>query len=177
VATKTWTVCRPISALLRCLHLGALGELMDERVMWLNASTGSPRTLSKRPKNACAGRRRSRARSVSRSVSSAKDGRGPAPSSSRPKMIQHPDNEGTRPSAPSAPSESSASTAKLNANKRFTAAPLRTVADDADGRARGTNSTVRASPLKSNGGNGADHADANLPPQSAPEKAGWIARL
>ena len=85
-----------------------------------------------------------------------------------------PENDGTRPSAPSAPS---ASQAKLNANNRFTAAPLRTVADDADGRARGTNSTVRASPLKSNGGNGADGADANLPPQSAPEKAGWRARL
>jgi hypothetical protein len=28
----------------------ALSELVDERVMWLKTSTGSPRTLSKRPK-------------------------------------------------------------------------------------------------------------------------------
>ena len=39
-------------------------------------------------------------------------------------------------------------------------------------RAARQRSTVRANPLKTNGGTAADGADANLPPQSAPEKAG-----
>ena len=38
------------------------------------------------------------------------------------------------------------------------------------GRAAHGAPTVRANPLKSNGGTAADGADANLPPQSAPEE-------
>jgi len=150
--------------------LGALGEVAGERVTKSKSWPDSPRALSGRLRRAATFLRK-----IGIDISFEREGR------ARTRTIvittkddPAPDNEGTRPSAPSA---SSASTAKLNANKRFTAAPLRAVADDADGRARGTNSTVRASPLKSNGGNGADGADANLPPQSAPEKAGWRARL
>jgi phage N-6-adenine-methyltransferase len=60
------------------------------------------------------------------------------------------------------------------------AAPLRTVANDADGSGGGNQPTVRANPLKTNAGTAADDADANRPPQSAPEKTGapgWGARL
>jgi hypothetical protein len=60
------------------------------------------------------------------------------------------------------------------------AAPLRTVANDADGSGGGNQPTVRTNPLKSYTGTAADDADANRPPQSAPEKTGapgWGARL
>jgi hypothetical protein len=150
--------------------LGALGEVAGERVTKSKSWPDSPRSLSGRLRRAATFLRK-----IGINISFEREGR------ARTRTIvitttddAAPENDGTRPSAPSA---SSTSPAKLNGNKRFTATPLRTVVDDADGRARGTNSTVRASPLKSNGGNGADGADANLPPQSAPENAGWRARL
>jgi hypothetical protein len=150
--------------------LGALGEVAGERVTKSKSWPDSPRSLSGRLRRAATFLRK-----IGINISFEREGR------ARTRTIvitttddAAPENDGTRPSAPSAPS---VPMAKLNANNRFAAAPLRTVVDDADGRARGTNSTVRASPLKSNGGNGADGADANLPPQSAPENAGWRARL
>ena len=147
--------------------LGALCEVVGERVTKSKAWPDSPRALSGRLRRAATFLRK-----IGIDISFEREGRARTRTiviTTRDDPV--PENDGTRPSAPSAP------IAKLNANNRFTAAPLRTVADDADGRARGTNSTVRASPLKSNGGNGADGADANLPPQSAPEKVGWRARL
>jgi putative DNA primase/helicase len=61
---------------------------------------------------------------------------------------------------------------------------VRTVANDADGRAdgndRGGAAPARANPLKTNARTAADDADANRPPQSASEKTGapgWGARL
>jgi hypothetical protein len=150
--------------------LGALGEMVGDRVAKSKTWPDSPRALGGRLRRAATFLRK-----VGINISFEREGR----ARTRTIVITTtddvaPENDGTRPSAPSAPS---APMAKLNANNRFTAAPLRTVADDADGRARRTNSTVRASPLKSNGGNGADGADANLPPQSAPEKVGWRTRL
>jgi hypothetical protein len=59
----------------------------------------------------------------------------------------------------------------------FAAPFVRTVADHADGSTGGNRSTVRANPLKTNGETGADDADANSPPQSVRENAGWRARL
>jgi hypothetical protein len=62
----------------------------------------------------------------------------------------------------------------------FAAQSLRTVDHDADSGGRGNASTVRGNPLKTNAGTAADGADANPPPQSAPEKTGapgWSARL
>jgi hypothetical protein len=150
--------------------LGALGESVGERVAKSKSWPDSPRALGGRLRRAATFLRK-----IGIEISFGREGR----ERTRTIIITTsgdplPENDRTRPSAPSA---SSASTAKLNANNRFTPAPLRTVADDADGSARGTDPTVRAGPLKSNGGNGADGADANLPPQSAPEKAGWSARL
>jgi hypothetical protein len=49
--------------------------------------------------------------------------------------------------------------------------------NDADGRGGGLVPTVRATPMKFNGGTDADGADTNHRPNSAPEKAGWTARL
>ena len=86
-----------------------------------------------------------------------------------------PENAGARPSASSAPS---APAPKSNPANGFLAPPLRTVANDADGRTdgsgRGDAPTVRAT------GTAADGADANRLPQSAPELTGapgWRARL
>jgi hypothetical protein len=150
--------------------LGALGEMAGDRVAKSKTWPDSPRALGGRLRRAATFLRK-----IGINISFEREGR------ARTRTIvitttedAAPENVETRPSAPTAPS---ASTAKLNANNRFTAPPLRTVADDADGGARGTASTVRASPLKSNGGNGADCADPNLPPQAAPDKAGWRARL
>jgi hypothetical protein len=150
--------------------LGALGEMAGERVAKSKTWPDSPRAL--------AGRLRRGAtflRKIGIDISFEREGR------ARTRTIvittkddPAPENEGTRPSVPSA---SSASTAKPNATNCFKGASPRTVAEDADGRARGTDQTVRATPLKSNGGNGADGADAKHPPRSAPERTGWRARL
>jgi hypothetical protein len=85
-----------------------------------------------------------------------------------------PETGGARSSASSPPSEHPP---KANSANGFAAPGLQTVADHADGSTGGNISTVRANPLKSNAGTGADGADANHPPQSASDKAGWRARL
>jgi hypothetical protein len=91
------------------------------------------------------------------------------------------EDEGQQPSASSAPS---ALTAKPSPANGFLVGPLRTLASDADGltvRADDRSApTVRATPLKTNGADGADGADANCPPHSAPENtgtAGWKVRI
>jgi hypothetical protein len=128
----------------------------------------------------CAGRLLSYVRSVSRSVSGARAGRGPARfSSPPPQAIPRQKMRGRyRPHRPHRPAP------KSNSANGFAASPLRTVANDADGPAdgggRGGAPTVRANPLKTNGGTAADGADANRPAQSAPGKTGapgWRARL
>jgi hypothetical protein len=88
-----------------------------------------------------------------------------------------PENKGVRLSAPSA---SSAPTEKACSANGFEPGALRTVGGNADGSVYDGDPTVRAKPLKTNAGNAADGADANRPPQSAPEKpatATWSARL
>ena len=57
------------------------------------------------------------------------------------------------------------------------ATDLRKAINDGDGRGGGLVPTVRATPLKFNGGTDADGADANRHPYSAPEQTGWTARL
>ncbi len=86
-----------------------------------------------------------------------------------------PETRGAQPSASSAPP---ADLPKANSGNGFAHAGL------ADGRqrrgrfnGRDVGATVRANPLKSNAETDADGADANHPLQSAPEKAGWRARL
>jgi hypothetical protein len=78
---------------------------------------------------------------------------------------------------PSAPSASSAPAPKSSSTNGFVAPDPRTIADDADGRGNEPFETVRANPLKPNGEDGADDADANGPAQSAFGKTGWSARL
>jgi hypothetical protein len=69
---------------------------------------------------------------------------------------------------------------KTNPANDFAPAALRTVAANADGSDSRSNPTVRANLLKINDQTDADGADANRPPQSAPEKTGtatWSMRL
>lgn len=88
-----------------------------------------------------------------------------------------PESEGIRPSTPSA---SSAPGQKASLANGFTPGALRTVDGNADGSGGDGDPTVRAKPLKTNARTDADDADANRPPESAPEKpmaAAWSARL
>ena len=151
--------------------LGALAGEVSERVTKSKTWPDNPRALSGRLRRAATNLRK-----IGIEIGFGRDGRARTRTIriSVPVSTAEPEHEGARPSAPSA---SSASTVKLNANNRFTPAPLRTVAEDVESRARETDPTVRASPLKSNGGNCADGADAKNPPQSAPERTGWRARL
>src|SRR5262249_36009119 len=85
------------------------------------------------------------------------------------------ENANTRLSAPSASSAPESKSSPING---FADPPLQTVAHDAGGNRVGE--IVRPSPLKLNGETAADDADANLRPQSAPQKAavgGWRGRL
>ena len=99
---------------------------------WWASGSRSPRRgpiARGRWRGGCAGRRPSCARSASRSASSARDGRGPGSSSSHQQAIQRQKTTGrNRPHRPHRPRN-----AEANATNGFTAAPLRTVADDADG--------------------------------------------
>ncbi len=85
-----------------------------------------------------------------------------------------PESRGARPSASSVPS---VDPANFNVGNGFGSRNLRTVGDPADGSPGETAATVRANPLKNNIETEADGADENHPPQSAPEIAGWRARL
>ena len=80
-------------------------------------------------------------------------------------------------SAPSAPSSPGVFN-DLNADRMGTqAGPADANIVHGDGSLR---ANVRAKPLRNNGKDGADGADANFRPQSEPEKigtAGWSARL
>ena len=155
--------------------LGALAEAAGERVAKSKTWPDSPRALAGRLRRAAAFLRK-----IGIEISFGREGR------ARTRTIHiattpTPENTGARPSASSAPS---ASAPKSNPANGFLAPPLRTVANDADGRTdgsgRGGTPTVRANPLKTNAGTAADGADANRPLQSAPEKAGapgWSARL
>ena len=150
---------------------GALGEVVGERGVKSKTWPDSPRALSGRLRRAATFLRK-----VHIEISFGREGR------ARTRTItitthSPPENEGVRPSTPSA---SSAPTQKASPGNGFAAGPLRTVGNDADGSDHDGDPTVRANPLKTNAGTGGDGADANLPSQSAPEKAvaaGWSARL
>ena len=153
--------------------LGALGEVVGERAVKSKTWPDNPRALSGRLRRVATFLRK-----IGIEVVFKKEGR------ARTRIIDitvtppsaAPENAGTQPSAPSA---SSASMPKSEPANGFAGQSLRTVAHDADGSGKGNAPTVRAKPLKTNAGNAADGADANLPPQSAPENAGapgWRAR-
>jgi hypothetical protein len=147
--------------------LGALAEAAGERVAKSKSWPDSPRALAGRLRRAAAFLRK-----IGIEISFGREGR------ARTRTIHiaitpTPENTGARPSASSAPS---ASASKSNPPNGFLAPPLRTVANDADGRALDADgagaSTARANPLKLNDADDVDGRDANLSTQSAPEKKG-----
>jgi hypothetical protein len=154
--------------------LGALGEVVGERVTKSKTWPDSPRALSGRLR-----REATFLRKIGIEISFGREGRARTRTILMAINQSHsaPENTEARPSAPSA---SSASAPKSNPANGFAASPLRTVANDADGGGLGGAPAVRANPLKTNDETAADGADANRPPQSALGKTGtngWRARL
>ena len=154
--------------------LGALTEAAGERVAKSKTWPDSPRALAGRLRRAATFLRK-----IGIEINFTKEGR------ARTRIIRitttpthaAPENTGAQPSAPSA---SSAPMLKSNQTNGLAAPDRRTVANDADGKGEGQVPTVRANLLKSNAGIAADGADANLTPQSGPEKTeagGWRARI
>jgi hypothetical protein len=154
--------------------LGALAEVVGERVAKSKTWPDGPRALAGRLRRASTFLRK-----IGIEIGFGREGR------ARTRTINitatqtctTPEKPGAEPSAPSA---SSAPTAKSNPANGFAAQSLRTVAHDADGSGNGNAPTVRANPLKNNAVTDADGADANPPPQSRPEKTGapgWSTRL
>jgi len=94
-----------------------------------------------------------------------------------------PEGSGAAASAPSAPSVNPG----VGAGNDFSAQSARTQNRDADanprradGRGPGDDQTARATHLENNAVDASDGADANLPPQTGPEKTGapgWSTRL
>jgi len=154
--------------------LGALAELVGERVAKSKTWPDSPRALAGRLRRAATFLRK-----IGIEISFGREGRARTRTILIANAPNHAalENTGARPSAPSA---SSAPMSKPNSSNGLAAPDLRTVANNADGRCGGPVQTVRANPLKSNARTGADGADANCPPQSGPGKtgtSGWRARL
>ena len=154
--------------------LGALAEVAGERVSKSKTWPDGPRALAGRLRRAATFLRK-----IGIEIGFGREGR------ARTRTINittiqaspAPEKPGAEPSAPSA---SSAPMPKSNQTNGFAAQSLRTVARDADGSSNDRAPTVRANPLKSNAETAADGADANPPPQSAPEKIGapgWSTRL
>jgi hypothetical protein len=157
--------------------LGALADAAGERIAKSKTWPDGPRALAGRLRRAAAFLRK-----IGIEISFRRAGRARTRTILIATTPSHatPENTGARPSASSAPS---ATAPKSNPANGFAAPPLRTVANDADGRTdgsgRGGAATVRANTLNTNAGT-ADGADANRPPQSAVAIAGapgWRARL
>jgi hypothetical protein len=155
--------------------LGALAEVVGERVAKSKTWPDGPRALAGRLRRAATFLRK-----VGIEIFFGREGR------ARTRTINittiqtfsTPEKPGAEPSAPSA---SSAPMPKSNPANGFVAQSVRTVTRDADGSGNGNAPTVRtANPLKNNARTAADGADANPPPQSAPKKTGapgWSTRL
>jgi hypothetical protein len=154
--------------------LGALAKVVGERVAKSKTWPDGPRALAGHLRRAATFLRK-----VGIEIGFGREGR------ARTRIINittiqtfsTPEKPGAEPSAPSA---SSAPMPKSNPANGFAAQSPRTVAHDADGSGNGDAPTVRANPLKNNGGTAADGADANPPSQSGPEKTGapgWSTRL
>jgi hypothetical protein len=147
--------------------LGALAEMAGERVAKSKTWPDSPRALAGRLRRAATFLRK-----VGIDIGFEREGR------ARTRTIHittaAPDSREARPSASSAPS---ADPVKPNVGNGFASRDLRTVGDPADGSPGETAETVRANPLKTGIGTDADGADDIHPPHSAPENAGWRARL
>jgi hypothetical protein len=154
--------------------LGALAEVVGERVAKSKTWPDGPRALAGRLRRAATFLRK-----IGIEIGFGREGRARTRTINitTPRPSAAPEKPGAQPSAPSA---SSALLPKSNPANGFPAQSVRTVAHDADGSGNGNASTVRANPLKTNAGTAADGADANPPPQSGPEKTGapgWSTRL
>jgi hypothetical protein len=138
--------------------LGALAEVVGERVAKSKTWPDSPRALAGRLRRAA-----TFLRSIGIEIGFGREGR------ARTRTINittiqpsaTPEKSGAQPSAPSA---SSAPTPKPNPANGFAAQSQRTVARDADGSGQANAQMVRANPLKNNAGTAADDADANPRP-------------
>lgn len=147
--------------------LGALAEGVGERAAKSKAWPDSPRALSGRLRRAATFLRK-----VGIAISFGREGR--VRTRTITITLSTPEEDGARPSAPSAPTQ------KIHCINELALGSMRTVGGDADGSDSNGISTVRANPLKIKRWNGADGADANVPPHSTPEKdgaTGWRARL
>ena len=146
--------------------LGALAEVVGERVAKAKTWPDGPRALAGRLRRAATFLRK-----IGIEIGFGREGR------ARTRTINittiqissTPEKPGVEPSAPSA---SSAPMLKSNPANGFAAQSERTVARDADGSGNGNAPIVRANLLKDNAGTAADRADANPPRQSGPEKTG-----
>ncbi len=151
--------------------LGALAEMAGERVAKSKTWPDSPRALAGRLRRAATFLRK-----IGIEIGFEREGR------ARTRMIRitttgqpvAPETRGARPSASSA---TSADPVKPNIGNGFESRKLRTVGDPADGSPGETAATVRANPLKNMIETDADGADDIHPLHSAPENAGWRARL
>jgi hypothetical protein len=154
--------------------LGALAEVVGERIAKSKTWPDGPRALAGRLRRAATSLRK-----IGIEIGFGREGR------ARTRTINittiqtfsTPEKPGAEPSAPSA---SSAPMPKSNPANGFAAQSVRTVANEADGSGNGNAPNVRANPLKNNGGTAADGADANRPSQSAPgetDASGWRARI
>jgi hypothetical protein len=147
--------------------LGALAEMAGERVAKSKTWPDSPRALAGRLRRAATFLRK-----VGIDIGFEREGR------ARTRTIHittaAPDSRQARQSASSAPSTDPV---KPNVGNGFESRNLRTVGDPADGSPGETAATVRANPLKTNIETDADGADDIRPLHSAPESAGWRARL
>jgi hypothetical protein len=148
--------------------LGALAEMVGERVAKSKIWPDSPRALAGRLRRAATFLRK-----IGIEIGFGREGR------ARTRTITittiqpfaAPEKSEVQPSTPSA---SSASMVKSNPANGFAAQFPRTAAPDADGTGNGPARTVRANSLKAKVGAAADGADANHPSQSAPGKTDAI---
>ena len=154
--------------------LGALAEVVGERVAKSKTWPDGPRALAGRLRRAATFLRK-----IGIEIGFGREGRARTRTISITTIqtFSTPEKPGAEPSAPSA---SSAPMPKSNPANGFAAQSVRTVARDADGSGNGNAPTVRTNPLKNNAGTAADGVDANLPAQSGLEKTeapGWRTRL
>lgn len=151
--------------------LGALAETAGERVAKSKTWPDSPRALAGRLRRAATFLRK-----VGIDIGFEREGR------ARTRMIRMTSSgqlaaaeiQGARRSASSAPS---ADPMKANSGNGFRTQDLRTLGNPEDGSRGENGATVRADSPKPNIKTDAGGADEVHPPQSAPENAGWRARL
>ena len=146
--------------------LGALAEVVGERVAKSKTWPDGPRALAGRLRRAATFLRK-----IGIEISFGREGRARTRTISitTTQPFATPEKPGTQPSASSA---SSAPTPKPKPINGLSAQPVRTVARHADGSGNGNDSTVRAKPLKNNAGTAADGEDANPPPNLDRKKQG-----